>query len=49
MGAIGWRMAEKGRGLTRDSRLDVAYTVEPDTYYGGWQLVLEDFREAAGR
>ncbi len=48
MGAIGWRMAEKGRGLTRDSRLDVAYTVEPDTYYGGWQLVLEDFREAAG-
>ncbi len=48
MSAIGWRMAERGRGLTRDTRVDVAYSIEPDTYYGGWQLVLDDFREAAG-
>ena len=48
MNAIGWRMAERGRGLTRDDRLDIAYSIEPDTYYGGWQLVLDDFREAAG-
>ena len=48
MNAIGWRMGERGRGLRRDARLDVAYSIEPDTYYGGWQLVLDDFREAAG-
>ena len=48
MNAIGWRMGERGRGLTRDDRLDIAYSIEPDTYYGGWQLVLDDFREAAG-
>ena len=47
MSAIGWRMAERGRGLTRDTRLDVAYSIEPDTYHGGWQLVLDDFRESA--
>ena len=47
MNAIGWRMGERRQGLTRDSRLDVAYSIEPDTYYGGWQLVLDDFREAA--
>ena len=46
--AIGWRMAERARGLRRDTRLDAAYTIEADTYHGGWQLVLEDFREARG-
>jgi len=44
--AIGWRMAERARGLRRDMRLDAAYTIEADTYNGGWQLVLQDFREA---
>ncbi len=44
--AIGWRMAERARGLRRDTRLDAAYTIEADTYNGGWQLVLQDFREA---
>ena len=46
--AIGWRMAERANGLRRDTRLDAAYTIEADTYNGGWQLVLEDFREACG-
>ena len=46
--AIGWRMAERADGLRRDTRLDAAYTIEADTYHGGWQLVLEDFREARG-
>ena len=46
--AIGWRMAERANGLRRDARLDAAYTIEADTYNGGWQLVLEDFREARG-
>jgi len=46
--AIGWRMAERANGLRRDTRLDAAYTIEADTYNGGWQLVLQDFREARG-
>ncbi len=43
--AIGWRMAEKGAGIGVGARLDVAFTVEPDTYWGGWQLYMKDFRQ----
>ena len=43
--AIGWRMAGRRGGLSRGARLDVAYSIEPDLYYGGWRLALDDFRE----
>ncbi len=42
--AIGWRMAERLEGLEPGTMLDTAFSVEPDTYNGGWQLVLKDFR-----
>lgn len=45
--AIGWRMAEKGNDIAIGTRLDMAFTVEPDTYWGGWQLDLKDFRRGA--
>ena len=41
---IGWRMAEQGAGIGVGARLDMAFTVEPDTYWGGWQLNMKDFR-----
>lgn len=41
---IGWRMAEQGADIGVGARLDVAFTVEPDAYWGGWQLNLKDFR-----
>lgn len=41
--AVGWSMAERGRALSCHDRLDVAYSVERDTYAGGWRLVIEDF------
>ena len=47
MNAIGWGMAERGSSLKCHDRVDIAYSIEADTYRGGWQLVLEDFREAA--
>ena len=42
LGAVGWRMAEAAAGLTAGAVLDAAFTVEPDQYWGGWQLVLRD-------
>ena len=44
--SIGWRMAEQGDeiGVGVGKRLDLAFTVEPDTWWGGWRLNLRDFR-----
>jgi single-stranded-DNA-specific exonuclease len=42
--AMGWRMAERLEGLQAGAMLDTAFSVEPDTYKGGWQLILKDFR-----
>jgi len=42
--AMGWRMAERLEGLETGSLLDAAFSVEADTYNGGWQLILKDFR-----
>ncbi len=42
--AMGWRMADRLDGLQSDSLVDTAFSVEPDTYWGGWQLNLRDFR-----
>jgi single-stranded-DNA-specific exonuclease len=41
--AVGWGMAARGRELSCHDRLNVAYSVERDTYAGGWRLTLEDF------
>ncbi len=41
---IGWRMAEQGADIGVGARLDMAFTVEPDTYWGGWRLNMKDFR-----
>jgi len=41
---MGWRMGERMDGLAQGTLLDAAYTVEQDNYWGGWQLVLADFR-----
>ena len=49
MAAVGWRMAERARGLARDSAIDAAYTIHTDHFRGGWQLTLRDFRDAAGK
>lgn len=46
MSAIGWRMAEDAPPLDAGAQVDVAYVIEPDTYWGGWQLVLKDLRVA---
>jgi hypothetical protein len=42
--AMGWRMADRLEGLQAGAMLDTAFSVEPDTYKGGWQLILKDFR-----
>lgn len=42
--AVAWRMAELEPTLDRAAPLDIAYTVEPDDYWGGWQLTLKDIR-----
>ncbi len=42
--AMGWRMAERLEGLETGAMLDTAFSIEPDTYNGGWQLILKDFR-----
>ena len=42
--AMGWRMAERQDGLSLGTALDAAFSIEPDTYRGGWQLILRDFR-----
>ncbi len=44
--AIAWRMAEQGADIGIGAHLDTAFTVEPDTYWGGWQLNLKDFRRS---
>ncbi len=44
---IGWRMAEQGADIGIGARLDMAFTVEPDTYWGGWQLNMKDFRRGS--
>ena len=45
--AIGWRMGDRIDGLEPGQALDAAFSIERDYYWGGWQLVLRDFREAA--
>ena len=49
MAAIGWRMAERARGLARGSTIDAAFTVDVDHFNGGWQLTLKDFRDASDK
>ncbi len=44
--AIGWRMGDRINGLEPGQALDAAFSIERDYYWGGWQLVLRDFREA---
>ena len=44
--AIGWRMGDRIDGLEPSQALDAAFSIERDYYWGGWQLVLRDFREA---
>ena len=44
--AIGWRMGDRIDGLERGQTLDAAFSIERDNYWGGWQLVLRDFRSA---
>jgi single-stranded-DNA-specific exonuclease len=43
MSAIGWHMAERAGGLNAGARLDAAFQVKPDGYWGGWSLELRDF------
>ena len=45
---MAWRMAEHMDGLKIGSLLDIAFSIEPDTYNGGWQLILKDFRMRDG-
>ena len=49
MSAVGWRMAERARGLARGSTIDAAFTVDTDHFNGGWQLTLKDFRHASDK
>ena len=44
--AIGWRMGDRIDGLEPSQALDTAFSIERDYYWGGWQLVLRDFRLA---
>ena len=44
--AIGWRMGDRIDSLEPSQALDAAFSIECDYYWGGWQLVLRDFREA---
>ena len=44
--AIGWRMGDHIDGLEPSQALDAAFSIERDYYWGGWQLVLRDFRLA---
>jgi single-stranded-DNA-specific exonuclease len=41
--AVGWRMAGRIDGLASGSEINAAFSVEPDFYWGGWRLELEDF------
>jgi single-stranded-DNA-specific exonuclease len=45
--AVGWRMGGRVNGLAAGSEFDAAFTIEPDFYWGGWQLELEDFHLAS--
>ena len=45
--AVGWRMAARAEGLVLGSEIHAAFSVEPDFYWGGWQLELEDFHLAS--
>lgn len=40
LSAIGWRMADYGDRVSVGSKLDLAYTIEEDSYRGGWQLIV---------
>ncbi len=48
--AVGWRMGDRIDGLAPGSEIHAAFSVEPDFYWGGWSLELEDFHlaDAAG-
>jgi len=45
--AVGWRMAARAGGLALGSEINAAFSVEPDFYWGGWRLELEDFHLAS--
>ncbi len=45
--AVGWRMGPRAEGLALGSEIHAAFSVEPDLYWGGWQLELEDFHLAS--
>jgi single-stranded-DNA-specific exonuclease len=45
--AVGWRMAARANGLALGSEIHAAFSVEPDYYWGGWRLELEDFHLAS--
>jgi single-stranded-DNA-specific exonuclease len=44
--AVGWRMGARAVGLAAGSEIHAAFSVEPDFYWGGWRLELEDFHLA---
>jgi single-stranded-DNA-specific exonuclease len=48
LSAVGWRLAARAEGLNPGALLDTAFSIEPDDYNGGWQLILRDFRLSAG-
>ena len=44
--AVGWRMGGRADGLASGSEIQAAFSIEPDFYWGGWRLELEDFHLA---
>lgn len=44
--AVGWRMGDRFDGLALGSEINAAFSVEPDSYWGGWCLELKDFHLA---
>lgn len=45
--AVAWRMAELEPSLHGGFPFDIAFSVEADEYWGGWQLNLKDIRVAS--
>lgn len=45
--AVGWRMGELADGFVPGAAVDAAFNIEPDDYWGGWQLSLKDLRATA--
>jgi single-stranded-DNA-specific exonuclease len=47
MAAIGWRMGHFVGELAAGMRVDAAFSVEEDAYWGGWRLNLKDLKPQA--